>query len=187
MSAAEKNKIEKGLEAGKALADFLKDGKFRDSLVKLGKNLSPFLGALGPLAGLAIALIPTGDSPELKYMKTEFKKVSNKLDIITSKFEEVKRAIDWNTVKVSYGSYERKIRAAEANLNRIYEVEGKVRDNEKTNFITQYELDFSNSLQKLYDAIMENDHILSMNVLETAVKQMKNHRRKVEQFSLGKL
>ena len=185
VSAKDKTKIEKGLALGKALADVLKDGKFRDSLVKLGKNLSPFLGALGPLAGLALAFIPTGDSPEMKFMKQKFEEVNNKLDIITSEFQEVKNAIDWSTVVVSYGAYERKIRAAESNLNRIYEVQGQARQSEQRNFINQYESDFDNSLQKLYDAIMNNDHVFSKNVIEAAVKQTKNHKRKVEQFSLG--
>ena len=185
ISAGDKTRIEKGLAAGKALADVLKDGKFRDSLVKLGKNLAPFLGALGPLAGLALAFIPTGDSPEMKFMKQKFEEVNNKLDIITSEFQEVKNAIDWSTVVVSYGAYERKIRAAESNLNRIYEVQGQARESEQRNFINQYESDFDNSLEKLYDAIMNNDHVFSKNIIEAAVKQTKNHKTKVEQFCLG--
>lgn len=185
ISEEQKTAIEKGLEAGKALAEALKDGDFRDSLVKLGKNLAPFLGVLGPLASIALAFIPTGDSEELAFMKEKFEEVNNKLDIITSEFEEVKNAIDWSTVVVSYGTYERKIRAADHNLKRIYEVEGEARGYETKNFINQYESDFDNSVQKLYDVIMNNDHAISKNILEAVIKQTKDHKRKIEQFSLG--
>ena len=185
ISEEQKTAIEKGLEAGKALAEALKDGDFRESLVKLGKNLAPFLGVLGPLASIALAFIPTGDSEELTFMKEKFEEVNNKLDIITSEFEEVKNAIDWSTIVVSYGTYERKIRAAEHNLNRIYEVEGQTREHEKNNFINQYESDFDNSVQKLYDVIMNSDHAISKNILEAVIQQTKDHKRQIEQFSLG--
>jgi hypothetical protein len=69
------NKINTGLKAGKEIADVLKDGNFRKSLVNIGKKLAPFLGVLGPLASLAFQFIPTGDSRELAYMKKEFKVV----------------------------------------------------------------------------------------------------------------
>ena len=108
-----------------------------------------------------------------------------KLDIITAEFTEVKNAIDWSTVVVSYGSYERKIRAAEENLNRIYSVQRQARENEKENFNIQYESDVENSVQKLYDVIVYNDHVISDNIIQVVVQQTKNHKRKTEQFSLG--
>ena len=131
----EKAAIENGLEVGSALAEALKDGDFADSLVKLGTNLASFLGVLGPLAGILLAFIPGGDSEELIFMREKFEEVNVKLDIITAEFTEVKKAIDWSTIVVSYGTYERKIRAAEENLNRIYSVQGQTRENEKENFI----------------------------------------------------
>ena len=97
----------------------------------------------------------------------------------------MKNAIDWSTVVVSYGTYERKIRAAEENLNRIYRVQRQARKNEKNNFIIQYESDFDNSVQKLYDVIVNNDQVISDNILQAVVQQTKNHKRKTEQFSLG--
>ena len=57
----EKAAIENGLEVGSALAEALKDGDFADSLVKLGTNLAPFLGILGPLASILLLFIPGGD------------------------------------------------------------------------------------------------------------------------------
>ena len=177
--------IENGLAVGSALAEALKDGDFADSLVKLGTNLAPFLGVLGPLAGILLAFIPSGDSAELIFMREKFEEVNVKLDIITAEFTEVKNAIDWSTVVVSYGTYERKIRAAEENLNRIYSVQGQTRENEKENFIIQYESDFDNSVQKLYDVIVYNDQVISDNILQAVVQQTNNHKRDTEQFSLG--
>ena len=115
----EKAAIENGLVAGSALAEALKEGDFTDALAKLGTNISPFVGLLGPLAGIILAFIPGGDSAELIFMREKFEEVNVKLDIITAEFAEVKNAIPWSTVVVNYGTYERKIRAAEENLNRI--------------------------------------------------------------------
>lgn len=181
-----KANIEKGLAAGKSLADALAKGNFKNSMVKLAKDLSPFLGVLGPLTSLVLVFVPTGDSAELKYMKNQFKIVNNKLDKITREFQNVKNAITWNGVVVSYGRYERKIRNAEENLNRIFTVTGKKnREHERKNFIRNYENDFSNSLQKLYDVIVKKDHVFSKNILETVTIQMNYHKRKIEKFSLG--
>ena len=118
----EKAAIENGLAAGSALAEALKEGAFTDALVKLSKNIAPFLGLLGPLAGIILAFIPDGDSAELIFMREKFEEVNVKLHIITAEFTEVKNAIPWSTVVGSCDTYERKITAAEENLNRIYSV-----------------------------------------------------------------
>ena len=68
-------------------------------------------------------------------MREKFEELNVKLDVITAEFTEVKNDFDWRTVVVSFGTYERKIRAAEDNLNRIYRVQGQTRENEKENFI----------------------------------------------------
>ena len=102
----EKPAIENGLAVGIALAEALKDGDFADSLVKLRTNLASFLGVLGPLAGIILAFIPSGDSEELIFMRGQFKEINVKLHYITAEFTEVKKAIDWNTVVGSYGPYE---------------------------------------------------------------------------------
>ena len=130
------------------------------------------------MARIILAFIPRGDSVELIFIRKKFEEVNAKLDIITAAFTEVKNAIDWNTVVVSYGTYERKIRAAEENLNRIYRVQRQARENEKENFIIQYENHFDNSVQKLYDVIVYNDHVISDNIIHAVVEQTKNHKRK---------
>ena len=67
----------------------------------------------------------------------------------------------------------------------IYSVQRQARENEKENFIIKYESDFDNSDQKLYDVIVNNDHVISHNIIQAVVQQTKNHKRKTEQFSLG--
>ena len=94
----EKAAIENGLAVGSALAEALKEGAFTDALVKLGTNIAPFLGILGPLASILLLFIPGGDSEELIFMRKEFEQVNVKLDKITAEFTEVKKAIDCSTV-----------------------------------------------------------------------------------------
>ena len=69
------DRISTGLDAGKDLADTLKDGNFRRSLAKIGTKLGPFLGVLGPLASVAFSFLDTGDSAELTFMKKKFEEV----------------------------------------------------------------------------------------------------------------
>ena len=69
------DRMKTGLEAGKNLADTLKDGNFHKSLVELGTKLSPFLNVVGPLASVAFSFLPTGDSAELAFMKKKFEEV----------------------------------------------------------------------------------------------------------------
>ena len=61
----------------------------------------------------------------------------------------------------------------------------QARENEKENFIIKYERYFDNSDQKLYDVIVNNDHVISHNIIQAVVQLTKNHKRKTEQFSLG--
>lgn len=75
LTTAKRNIIKNGLESGQALANVLQDGKFSESLKQLGTKFVPYLNMLGPLAGLALSLIPTGDSEEMKYMKEQFQQV----------------------------------------------------------------------------------------------------------------
>ena len=52
-------------------------------------------------------------------------------------------------------------------------------------FIGQYNNDFDSSVQNLYDGIVNNDQIFSDNILEAVVRETKNHKDKIEKFSLG--
>ena len=97
----------------------------------------------------------------------------------------MKNAIDWNAVQVHYGTYESKIRAAKEDLNRAFSLQGQASVDEKDNFIRKYENDFDNSVQKLYDAIVNDDQVIAKNILVAAIKHTKNHKRKVEKFSVG--
>jgi hypothetical protein len=97
----------------------------------------------------------------------------------------VNKAIDWKAVEVSYGVYERKIRALEEDLNRVYSAPKQAFETEKNHFLDNFKNDFDNSLQKLYDAIVNDDHVFSKNILDAAIKNTENHKRKVERFSLG--
>ncbi|CAB4026720.1 Hypothetical predicted protein [Paramuricea clavata] len=186
LTADEKSNIEKGIEAGKTIAEALKDSDFRKSLVNLGKNLAPFLGVLGPLAGIALSFIPGGESAELAFMKEQFKEVNAKLDIITAEFKEVKNAVVWSSVLARFGPYEAKIRAASRNLDEMYRAEELItRKALRNEFIRKYQYHFDDSLDNLYDAVMLNKNILSPDLLQSITEKTKNHKRKFESFCMG--
>jgi hypothetical protein len=81
------DRINTGLDAGKDLADTLKDGNFRRSLVKIGTKLAPFLNVLGPFASVAFSFLDTGDSEELAFMKKKFKEVLGRPSYYKSIFQ----------------------------------------------------------------------------------------------------
>ena len=114
----------------------------------------------------------------------KFKQINIKLDISTAEFKKVNKVPYWTTVVGSYGPYKRNFRAAVENVNRIYSVQRQARENGKKHFIIQYESDFDNSVQKLYDVIVKNDQIISDTIIQAVVQQTKNHKGKTEQFSL---
>ena len=93
-----------------ALSNF--DAKKFSRLVKLATNTAKIAGALGVFSAIfsiALAFIPKGDSPELKYMKTEFGKLSRKMDKISRSLDETKDLIKLETQKAAYLQYEHKI------------------------------------------------------------------------------
>ena len=66
-------------------------------------------GVAGALFSIAMAFIPGGDSPELKFMKSEFGKMSEKVDTIARSLDETKDLIKLATQKAAYIQYHQKI------------------------------------------------------------------------------
>jgi len=59
--------------------------------------MAPFLGAAGAFVGVLLVFLPRADSPELAYIKEQFRLVNNKLNTITHKLSD----IDTDRVRVT--------------------------------------------------------------------------------------
>ena len=78
-------------------------------LTKLAGRLAGVFGAIGSFIGVILAFLSGGDSPELKLMKEEFGKMSQKMDTIARSLDDTKDLIKIESQKAAYIQYEHNI------------------------------------------------------------------------------
>ena len=91
---------------------FTKNKTQNVNMVRLSQSsskLAGLFGVFGALFSIILAFIPAADSPELKLMKVEFGKLSEKVDEITRSIDDTKNLIKHETQKATYLDHERKI------------------------------------------------------------------------------
>ena len=86
-----------------------KAGHIFSTLTKSTARLAGFFGAAGALLSVILAFIPGGDSAEIALMKTEFAKLSQKIDTVARSLEETKDLIKLETQKAAYLKHEHNI------------------------------------------------------------------------------
>ena len=82
------------------------------NMVRLSQSsskLAGLFGVFGALFSILLAFIPAAESPELKLMKVEFGKLSQKVDKIARSIDDTKNLIKHETQKATYLDHERKI------------------------------------------------------------------------------
>ena len=79
------------------------------ALSKVAGRLAGVFGAAGSLFAVILAFIPGEESPELKLMKEEFGKMSEKMDTIAKSLEDTKTLIKIESQKSAYIQYEQNI------------------------------------------------------------------------------
>ena len=98
--------------ASSALSNF--NEKKHGDLIKLAKSTGKIAGALGVFSAIfsiVLSFIPEAedDSEELTYMKSEFGKLTGKVDTIARSLEDTKNLIELTSKKALYAGYEHKI------------------------------------------------------------------------------
>ena len=78
-------------------------------LTKLAGRLAGMFGAVGSIIAVVLSFIPGEDSPELKLMKEEFGKMSQKMDTISRSLDDTKDLIKIESQKAAYIQYEQNI------------------------------------------------------------------------------
>ena len=81
-------------------------------LAKLSKYAARIAGSLGVFSALfsvVLAFLPAAESAELRYMKTEFGKLGQKVDTIARSMQDTQDLIKLATQKAAYIRYEQKI------------------------------------------------------------------------------
>ena len=105
------------------------DNTINPGLVALSKSaakLAGGFGVFGALFSLAMAFIPGSESPELKLMKSEFGKLSQKVDTIARSIEETKKLIKIEAQRAAYIRHEQRIHNGYSQLERCLKKLGNV-------------------------------------------------------------
>ncbi|XP_076106742.1 uncharacterized protein LOC143075263 [Mytilus galloprovincialis] len=184
ISPDQKDQVTAGLELAKGIAEVLEKEEFRKSLTKIAKGIGPYLGVLGPFIGVVLAFIPS-ESDELAFMKNMMKNIDNRLDIMDTRFNDIERLIQWNTVAINFGQLEQRINAVSREFQFIYLVPQDAVENRKLLFISNYDGDYQNSGSKLYDAIVEKHGTFQEDLGTSVLRFTENDRKKTQVFLLG--
>ena len=92
-----------------------------DYLSKKSARIAMALGSLGAVFSIVMAFLPAEDSPELKYMKSEFPKLTEKIDTIAKSLADTKGLIASSTQQAAYIAYEHKIMEGFSKLRECME------------------------------------------------------------------
>jgi hypothetical protein len=120
-------------------------------------------------------------------MKQMLKHIDTRFDRIDGQFSDVNRKIDYVHVQIEFGIIEQKIFAVGAQFEKLYNAPSSAAKHMKRIFISNYESDFQNSGQKLYDGIMNSNNVFTESLGEAAMQYTENDRKKTQVFMLGLL
>lgn len=178
---------DQGLQAGTELAQAIADKNFAGTMGKLATKVGPYLGMVGPVIGILFALTGTSqDSPELQFMRNMLAKIENRFDQVDQRLDDIARKIDWNTVRIQFFAYEKKILPMKIELDKFY---NSSNTDELTSFqntfTNMYECVYENSGQMLYNHIISGESTFSSNLLMEAMRANEYDRKEIQVFMLG--
>ena len=180
----QKSQIENGLKSAAELMKFFQEKNFFSMLTKISSVAGPLFSVANVVLTIVFLFIDT-ESPEMALMKKEFGKLNNRLDYWATEFLDVKRKIDWSSVKMSYGDYERSIKTVHRDLQLIVNSPKGMIENQKSIFIRKYESTFSNAADSLYFGMINTDMIFSENLFRASQKFTEYSRKDVQDFMTG--
>ena len=95
-----------------------KYGKFYGTLSKKAGRLAGVFGGIGSMFAFILAFIPGDESAELKLMKSEFAKLTQKVDMIAESLEDTKTLIKAEVQLAAYLQYEHRIKTGASELKK---------------------------------------------------------------------
>ena len=89
------------------------------TMIRLSQSTSKLagvFGVFGALFSILLAFLPASESPEIKLMKSEFGKLSQKVDKIARSIEDATKLIKHDTQRIAYMAHEQKIHTGYSQL-----------------------------------------------------------------------
>lgn len=178
---------DQGLQAGTELAQAIADKNFAGTMGKLATKVGPYLGMVGPVIGILFALTGASqDSAELQFMRNMLAKIENRFDQVDQRLDDIARKIDWNTVRIQFFAYEKKILPMKIELDKFYNASNTDELTSFQNtFTNMYECVYENSGQMLYNHIISGESTFSSNLLLEAMRANEYDRKEIQVFMLG--
>ena len=175
--------IKEGLEMGDRILDAIDSKEFLEVVPFLAEWSMPFLKALE----LMIQIIQDKENVEgWQQVRDLLTRYNERLRQMSEEYTDVRHAIDWNTVKVSFGAYERSIIALKQNMeNALNAPVGPVREQQQNYFVKMFEHDYNNAANKIYNSMVTEHMIFSENMIAVARRYTRDHRRLLHSFMLG--
>jgi len=174
------------LAKGKEIFENIKNSEFVETVKSVSKWGLPLLKSIGFFSKVIMAQIDS-ESKELKYMKEQFKIINEKMDVIDEKFEEVKRALNWNAIKIQYSTYEMAIKLLQDKIKAIANAPKSVVPMLMEQFHILYEQTYYSASAKIYEGITNNNLIFSDNLVIASRMYLQDHKTKVEKFFMGNI
>ncbi|XP_059827281.1 protein rapunzel-like [Hypanus sabinus] len=149
------------------------------------EKLSSTLGALGPLIGVAAAIMKLAlggvDSPEMAFMKEQFQAVRNQLDVISGQISKVLQEISRSTMENQYFRIQENIKSQFRKYMDILRAAPEYRQKEKEEFLKHFdETKTDQNLHSLYDGVMGFTGCFGKSILDTAMDSSERNRRLME-------
>lgn len=184
VDAIDKERVRLGMEAARSVAKALKALKFVSWVAKIGSVAAPMLTAALFVVDIVFMFLGI-ESPEMLFMKSEFKNLNTRLDAFSIQFQEVKKKIDWSTIQLNYEKHESTINVLNAERMKVTEAKTAAeREDHVQVFIRKFENDFQMAAETLFHA-MSMESILSDNVFEAARKYTDQHPEQSFHFMQG--
>ena len=102
-----------------ALDTYVKKENLKINMVRLAQSsskLAGVFGVVGAIFSIVLAFIPASESPEITLMKSEFNKMSEKIDNIAKSLDDTKNLIKSRTQQLAYKAHEDKIHTGQSQL-----------------------------------------------------------------------
>ena len=106
-------------------------GTYLQSLSIKTSKIAGIFGVAGAIFSIVMASVAGGESPELKFMKSEFGKMSQKVDTIARSLDETKDLIKLATQKAAYIKYQQAIHHGYTQMNACLTKLGNVKCSDK--------------------------------------------------------
>ena len=181
-------KVKAGIDATKAITDFLGNEQFSESFKKIGTLAAytgPFLGAIGPIIALVSTFLPVAPNEQMRLLKKEFAKVDKNFNEVFRDIAEVKDLIKETALKDQYSAYELTIEHLSLKLQEYLAGDTAVVADLKQNFISAFNRSYDGAASKLWTGMVDTDLVLASNIPLTAMDFYHNDRKKVQRIMKG--